>query len=168
MSEKIRTCDKYATTLLFQARPIVQKSLTLLRRRAEKAFQSLGELYERYFDKKLPHRLVLRAGDWDYRDRSTNCTKKKPDATAKVPARKLVPRKKGHFRIYQVRIHTATVDFSGIHNFVFIDCITLPKKTEEAMWATEVVQHDDVPQKSDTTADEYAVKRSIRHKKDYE
>lgn len=67
------------------------------------------------------------------------------DAVTQDPSRKLVSRKDGPFRSHQLRNRTATLDVNGIHNVVSIDRIKFSKTTKEAMQATGVKRHDDVP-----------------------
>lgn len=56
------------------------------------------------------------------------------------------------------------MDVNGIHSVISINRLTLAKTAEEAIRATEVERHDDVPLKASTTGYEYVVERIVGYK----
>lgn len=84
------------------------------------------------------------------------------------PSRKLIPKKVGLFWVIQLLNHTVTVGVIDIHNVVSIDRITLAKRAEDAMQATVVERHDNMPLEADNTGDGHVVERTVRHKDDQE
>lgn len=66
VSKKTRTLEVYSKMQPVHAKTRVREILRLLSQQAERASQSAGLLYEKYFNKKVRHPSTLKAGDWVY------------------------------------------------------------------------------------------------------
>lgn len=102
------------------------------------SLQKARYFYERNFNKKLRHHLVLRLKDLVYIEIISSLTKTKINAVAQEATKELILKNDGHLSVLRAKIRTVKKEVDGTHNVVSRDRITVAKTAEEAMQATDV------------------------------
>lgn len=127
---------------------IVEKLMRLWLQ-ANSATKTVRALYERLFNRRVRHQLVVLPKGWVYVDKPPVAKRWDAETAAKYPSSLPALKEDGPYQVRRVKTHTMTVDIRGIHNLISINRVTLARTHRGAGLSTESPQDERVDGRAD-------------------